>query len=181
MSRSIAIHAANRGGPIIACAPLVQTETRIAQSFPNGDFQARQASPYEETVISSSSGIPSNSNLLPDVLNTYDLCPLTRSPYNPLDISSTTLTTPDQFATGAVYQKHSSQLNNASQLSFSVTEFPLFGTNIVSSRTLMSSSSDRRICSAIPQPINQGTTLIAVASFNTTIEGTILFVSVYLI
>ncbi len=175
INRSIAIH---DGAPIIACAPLVLTEARIANSFINGEFSARQDSPYEETIISSTNGIPSNPILLPDVLSTYDLCPLNRTPYNPLGITATELTTPDQIAIGNIYRKHANLLNRAL---FSITEFPLFGTNIITSRTLMSSSNDRRSCSAIPPPINQGSTIIAVASFSTTIQGTILFVSVYLI
>ena len=179
IERSIAIHAANRGGPIIACAPLVLTESRVALSFPEGEFQAKQDSPYEETIISTDSLISNNIDLLPDVLSTYGLCPLTRLSYDPLRVSSpSSFSSPDQVAIGSLYRKHAGQFNSLS--SFSVTEFPLFGVNIASSRTLRSSSNDRRICSAIPQPINQGTTVVAVATFNSGIEGTILFVSVQL-
>lgn len=177
VERSIAIHAANRGGPIIACAPLVKTESRVALAFPDGDFEARQDSPYEETVISTNDLISSNVNLLSDVYNTYNLCPSGRPPHNPLSIStSADFVTPDQAPIGSLYRKHGAQLGD--QSSFSVTEFPLFGVNIVSSRTLQSTSSNRRVCSSIPQPISkQGSTIVAIASFNTTIEGTIVFVS----
>ena len=176
IDRSIAIHAANRGGPIVACAPLVRTETRVVQSFPDGEFVARQDSPYENTVINVQNLTFQNVDILSDVFSTYELCPLTRSPYDPLSVGTrSSFNTPDEIASGALYQKYSSQLRTFQ--SFSVNELPLFGTNVISSRTLRSSSNSRRTCTAIPQKIDQDTTVVAIATFNDTIKGTILFVS----
>ena len=174
--RSIAIHAPNRGSPIIACAPLVITESRVvATNFADEYFKAEQASPYEETTISTSVTFPShNINILTEVLSTYGLCPV-RSPYDPLGQSDTNMpSTPDTFPIGSIYQKYSTEL----QLStFTVTELPLFGINIVTSRTLQAVGTNRRACGGILPPINTSTTSVAVASFNEVIEGNVLFVS----
>lgn len=173
--RSIAIHAPNRGVPIIACAPLVPTEVRVALQFPEGEFQASQASPYEETIIllSSYSSRLLNLSILTEALNTIGLCSVDRDPYDPFTAMAVyEQVTLDALPVGSLSMKH--QLGGTT----ATTEVPVHGVDTVTSRTLQTVDGfDRRTCSALTPP-STGMTVMAVASFSVdTIEGNIIFVS----
>ena len=174
--RSIAIHASNRTAPIIACAPLVHTEERRVIQFPDGYFQASQSSPYEETKIRTSNSPSLNISVLSEVFNTYNLCPVNRPLYNPFPSNNVyPIATPDTQAVGSIFQKYPLELRG--NLQPCVTELPVHGVNTITSRTIQIVTENRRICSAIPAYYNVNTTIVAVASFNSTIQGNIIFVS----
>lgn len=175
--RSVAIHAANSGMPIIACAPLVNTEVRRAVQLPSMYVEARQASPYDTTTVITTSYLPSNMlTILTDALNTYNLCPVDGAVYNPFTAQSGN--TPDLLPVGSLYQKYQAELNSSN--TFAVTELPIYGVNTITSRTLRINSENRRICSALSPTDNPGTSpnFVGVASFSgPLIEGNIIFVS----
>ena len=173
--RSVAIHAANGTAPIVACAPLVRTEVRTAVQFSRMYVDARQASPYDETAITTASNLPSRRlTVLTDVLNTYDLCPTDGQIYNPFPLESGN--TPDALAVGDLYQKYSTELIIGNTVR--VTELPVYGVNTITSRTLRISTDNGRICSALTPNYVEGTTIVAIASFDgPVVEGNIVFVS----
>ena len=172
-NRSIAIHALNRGVPIIACAPLVPTEVRVALQFPDGQFQASQASPYEETVIEPMN-VPSLT-ILSELLNTNGLCPVDRDPYDPFTaIDMFDQVTLDALPVGSLSRKHQTALQRMEP--FSTTEVPIDGVSTITSRTLQSIDNGRRVCSALTPPTGSRT-IVAIASFSgDAIEGNIIFV-----
>lgn len=174
VGRSIAIHAANRGGRIIACAPLVETEERFAIQFPNQSFVASQKSPYELTRIATTNLPSPNVSILSEVFTTYNLCPANRPTYDPFPSNEMyAINTLDTYPVGALYQKH--QMDLASGLS--TTELPVHGVNTITSRSLRVIAGNRRICSSILANYSSNTTVVGIASFNGTIEGNIIFVS----
>lgn len=172
--RSIAIHAPNRTAPIIACAPLVRTETRLVSQFPGAYFEASQPSPYDSTTITARTPASSVVDVLTDALTTYDLCPTMPSPYSPYPTSNQPCT-PDEFPVGAVTQKYTRQLT--ATRSFSATELHLYGVPTVTSRTLRVVAGSNRNCSALIPPYNINTTVTAIAMFNDSLIGHVIFVS----
>ena len=60
VDRSVAVHAAERGSPIIACAPLVRFSSLQAVAYRPPDaslFSLRQASPFDPTMVSTTTNL----------------------------------------------------------------------------------------------------------------------------
>ena len=107
INRSIAIHQANSGSPIIACAPLVEVEILQVQKV-FGEFAAWQSNRFENTTVTSSIEA-SRLSLLSHVIAPNQLChtelaATNPSTYNPHSQSTSdgNINTPDRFAIGDI-------------------------------------------------------------------------------
>lgn len=179
VDRSIAIHAANGGSPIIACAPLVLVETlQVRDIF--GNFTAWQSNRFENTTVNSSINA-SRLLLLSSVIAPNQLCnmeltaanPPIYNPRSPPNLDGT-LQTPDRFAIGDIRQKY-----NFTTSRTKITEFPIYSTDTVAVRTLAETGSAGYYkCSTLWPYFPAGaTTRMAKATFSSTVGGAIYFVS----
>ena len=177
INRSIAIHQANSGSPIIACAPLVEVEIlQVRNVF--GEFAAWQSNRFENTTVTSSIEA-SRLSLLSHVIAPNQLChtelaATNPSTYNPHSQSTSdgNINTPDRFAIGDISGKY----NFGSQRR--VTDFPIYGADTVAVRTLAETTSTVSTCSSLwPYFPDGAVTKMAKVTFNGTVGGAIYFVS----
>ena len=92
IGRSVAVHEAGGGSPIIACAPIVYSETLFAAEY-NNLLQIKQQSPYENSTVVIAANYPETD---PDptvaiyeaVLMTNGLCPADDDAYNPYQVTT---------------------------------------------------------------------------------------------
>lgn len=181
INRSIAIHQANSGSPIIACAPLVEVETLEVQNVFR-EFAARQSNQFENTTVTSSIDA-SRLRLLSHVVAPNQLChtelaATNPSTYNPHSQSTLdgNMKTPDRFAVGDISGKY----NFGSQRR--VTDFPIYGANTIAVRTLAETTSSGSKCSSLWPYFPDGAVIrMAKATFNETVGGAIYFVSVIVV
>ena len=77
------------GGSVIACAPIVVSESVETFQYPELDVRIRQSSPYENSTLEQSLAFKSESTytILSAAWMTSGLCPLTGEVYNPLGVT----------------------------------------------------------------------------------------------
>ena len=93
LGRSLAVHVANGGEPIIACAPIVLAETLAATEYSNNLVQFLQETPYENSTVLISESYPDTDPpagvaIYEAVLMTNGLCPADDTPYNPFGVTA---------------------------------------------------------------------------------------------
>lgn len=78
------------GGSIIACAPIVVSESVETFQYPEFDVRISQSSPYENSTLVQSAGFKADSayTILSAAWMTSGLCPLTDEVYNPLGVTT---------------------------------------------------------------------------------------------
>ena len=78
------------GGSIIACAPIVISESVETFQYPEFDVRISQSSPYENSTLVQSAGFKADSEytILSAAWMTSGLCPLTDEVYNPLGVTA---------------------------------------------------------------------------------------------
>ena len=183
--RSIAIHEAGGGSPIIACAPLIEVEDLMV-SERLGQFSASARSRYSDTDALSYLET-SRLTLLDSALSPNQLCnvALTSSrvpiynPHNPPAPDGVN-DTPDQHPVGSISEKASFQTSGV------IPEFPIHGIDTVAGRSLaytnVSGESPQYTCSALmPQFPTESQVMMAKASFSGSLSGAIYFVRINIV
>lgn len=90
---------------MIACAPLVASETITLNDYRTDYLSVSQQSPFDDTIFTSSANPPARLTILNAALTPHDICPAT-SPtpfdrvYSPYLVDSTITNTPDRYALG---------------------------------------------------------------------------------
>ena len=180
-NRSIAIHAYNRGVPVIACAPLVEVETLVVGVYA-GMFSASQSSKFAPTDVTTNYGASDlrvfSSAIAPNGLCQAEFGREQSAIFNPhnqpnLDGSDKT---PDRYPVGDIARKYNFTNRNR------VFELPIHGTETIAGHALgfrrRLVSSTEYICSSLwpNYPIGSNVKM-AKATFNNTVSGGIYFVS----
>lgn len=91
LGRSVAIHEANGGGPIIACAPIVVAETIFVAEYGNGLVRIQQNSTFEISTLGLSESYPDNDPgmaIYETIIMSNGLCPADDAPYNPYVVTN---------------------------------------------------------------------------------------------
>ena len=90
---------------MIACAPLVASETITLNDYRTNYLSVSQQSPFDDTIFTSSANPPARLTILNAALTPHDICPATSSTpfdrvYSPYPVDSTITNTPDRYALG---------------------------------------------------------------------------------
>ncbi|XP_064382299.1 uncharacterized protein LOC135331162 isoform X2 [Halichondria panicea] len=177
-NRSIAIHMENRGVPVVACAPLVQSEELVLFSYTDGvltsDFRVAQVSAFEDTIIYQSFGSElSNISVLRSALNPLTNCFADEEVYSPYPVvAAEGGRTPDMYALGAWGERYLYDLTKLSTIA--VFDVPVHGgNNSVSGKSVRQIfETNSRVCSAL-LPRLDDQVIMAKAMFNGLINGAI--------
>ena len=183
--RSIAIHEAGGGSPILACAPLIEVEDLMV-SERLGEFSVWASSRYSNTGAKSSLET-SQLTLLDSAISPNQLCNIVLTsarvpvynPHSPPDPDGED-DTPDQHPIGSISAKASFQTSGV------IPEFPIHGIDTVAGRSLAyttgSSESAQYTCSALmPQFPAGAQVMMAKASFSRSLSGAIYFVRINIV
>ena len=129
VDRSVAVHAAERGSPIIACAPLVRFSPLQAQAYRPPDsslFSLTQQSPFDPTMVTATVNLSANTYQINRDGNVRAMN--NRMCYSDMILSPFDLTpnvsTEDGFALGDISGKHGSSFTEGQN--FNSDYFPLF-------------------------------------------------------
>lgn len=150
--RSVAVHAAERGSPIIACAPLIPFSSLQASAYrpPNPSlFSLMQPSPFDPTLVTAAVNLSADAyqinrdgNVRPD---NDDTC-YSNMVFSPFDVTPG-VSTEDGFALGDVSGKYGASFMEGEN--FKSDYFPLFNRYSTLGHNFMVNESGGETCGTI--------------------------------
>jgi len=179
--RTVAIHAEERGDPMIACAPLIPLAQLQATAYrPPTDslFTLGQRSPYDPTMVLSSVDLSANSyqiNRDGNIRTTGSSTCYSDMVYSPFDVSDG-VSTEDSYDLGNITGKYIASM--ATGQMFNSEYFPLFNQYSILGHNFMVDESGTVTCGTLNPSGSSVSVVQAWVNFNSpTMNGWITFVS----
>lgn len=152
VGRSVAVHAAERGSPIIACAPLVPFSSLQASAYRPSDsslFSLEQQSPFDPTAVTATVNLSASAyqiNRDGNVRAENDRMCYSNMVFSPFDLTPD-VSTEDGFDLGDISGKHGSSFTEGQN--FKSDYFPLFNRYSTLGHNFMVNQSGSTSCGTI--------------------------------
>ena len=152
VNRSVAVHAAERGSPIIACAPLIPFSSLQAVAYRPPDaslFSLSQPSPFDPTMVTAAVNLSAGTyqiNRDGNIRTNNDRTCYSDMVLSPFDLFPN-VSTEDGFALGDISGKHGSSFVEGD--SFESDYFPLFNRYSTLGHNLMVNQSGSVSCGTL--------------------------------
>lgn len=149
--RSVAVHAAERGSPIIACAPLIPFSSLQASAYrsPDSLFSLNQWSPFDPTLVTATVNLSASEyqiNRDGNIRAENDRMCYSDMIFSPFDLTPD-VSTEDGFALGDISDKYGSSFTEGQN--FKSDYFPLFNRYSTLGHNFMVNQSGSASCGTI--------------------------------